>query len=124
MRGTILKVRTATGDVFWQVPASGDVVTKGSQAAAEYKLSVNKTGNDIAGTMTKLSELSTATHVVTHAIRGVLRAASGNEGEHAKLTVAGVAAWSMERHSTRLATSPSAPSSSSSQARRATASRG
>ena len=92
MRGTILKVHTATGDVFWQVPASGDVVTKGPQAAAEYKLSVNKTGNDIAGTMTKLSELSTATHVVTHAIRGVLRATSGHEGEQAKLTVAGVAA--------------------------------
>ena len=92
MRGTTLKVHTAAGDVFWQVPTSGEVVTKTAAIAAEYKLSVNKTGNDIAGTMTKLSEVSTATHKVTHAIRGVLRSTSGSAGDHAKLNVASVSA--------------------------------
>ena len=53
MRGTILKVHTATGDVFWQVPASGDVVTKGSQAAAEYKLSERRLHYPFAATGNK-----------------------------------------------------------------------
>ena len=51
MRGTILKARTTAGDVFWHVPTSGEVVTKAAAAAAEYKLSINKTGNDNAGTL-------------------------------------------------------------------------
>ena len=41
MRGTILKARTAAGNVFWHVPTSGEVVTKAAAAAAEYKLSIN-----------------------------------------------------------------------------------
>ena len=48
---------------------------------------------DIAGTsMYKLSEMSTATHKVTHAIRGVLLSTSGSAGDRAKLNVAGVSA--------------------------------
>ena len=42
--------------------------------------------------MYKLSEMSTATHKVTHAIRGVLLSTSGSAGDGAKLNVAGVSA--------------------------------
>ena len=91
MAGTLLKAyKSGAGTEYWYVPMRADAVSRTAQN--EYKMSIEKTGNDNAGTMTKLVDLQGGEWVVTHAVRAILTSARGLSGALASLSVTGLPA--------------------------------
>ena len=91
MAGTLLKAyKSGAGTEYWYVPMRADAVSRTAQN--EYKMSIEKTGNDNAGTMTKLVDMQGGEWVVTHAVRAILTSARGLSGALASLSVTGLPA--------------------------------
>jgi hypothetical protein len=83
-----------------------DAVSRTGQG--EYKMAIEKSGNDSAGTMAKLVDLQGGEWVVTHAVRAILTSAQGLSGALASLSVTGIDAGDVGAEGGRAAYPPGA----------------